>query len=88
MQKQFKQHFQNKQPHAQQTEFCSQRSVLDTANEIKPNISNGLELLSDDQNQLEQHCTGEKGTSVHDRIRMRMPVTYDDLLDGDDLFDG
>ncbi|XP_075518225.1 uncharacterized protein LOC142552352 isoform X1 [Primulina tabacum] len=83
---QFKQHHQNKQEHAQQSESSSEKRVLNTVNQIKPKISNGLELLSYDQNQLEQSSTEEKRTSVHNRIRM--PVTYDDLLEGEDPKDG
>ncbi|XP_075494796.1 uncharacterized protein LOC142532366 [Primulina tabacum] len=84
--KQFKQHHQNKQAHAQQSESSSERRALNTVNQIKPKISNGLELLSHDQNQLEQSSTEEKRTSVHNRIRR--PVTYDDLLEGEDPKDG
>ncbi|XP_073129492.1 uncharacterized protein [Henckelia pumila] len=84
--KQFKQQHQNKQAPAQQSESSSESRLLNTLDQIKPNISNGLELLSHDQKQLEQPCAGEKRTSVHDRIRM--PVTYDDLLVGVDPKDG
>ncbi|XP_075494795.1 uncharacterized protein LOC142532364 [Primulina tabacum] len=84
--KQFKQHHQNKQAHAQQSESSSERRALNTVNQIKPKISNGLELLSHDQNQLEQSSTEEKRTSVHNQIRR--PVTYDDLLEGEDPKDG
>ncbi|KAI3468148.1 hypothetical protein Pfo_024811 [Paulownia fortunei] len=79
--KQFKQQLHDKQEPKQQTEASSQSISLD-ANQVKCNPSDGLELTSHGQSQLELSTAGQKRASVHDRIRL--PVTYDDLLGGED----
>ncbi|PIN16845.1 Mediator of U snRNA nuclear export PHAX [Handroanthus impetiginosus] len=79
--KQFKQQLHHKQEPKQQTEASSQGNTPD-ANQVKCNRMDGLELTSHDPSQLEPSTGGEKRASVHDRIRL--PVTYDDLVGGND----
>ncbi|GFP88063.1 hypothetical protein PHJA_000950000 [Phtheirospermum japonicum] len=68
----------NKQGLKQQSEASSQ-----SVNEVKcNNPSDGLELISNGQSELEKSCVEQKRASVLDRIRV--PVSYDDLLDEGD----
>lgn len=85
LQKQFKQQLHDQQEHKQRTEASSKSISLD-ANQVRGNPSDGLELTPRGQSQHELLTAGQKHASVHDRIRM--PVTYDDLLGGEDPKDG
>ncbi|KAL7121956.1 hypothetical protein ACP275_01G016100 [Erythranthe tilingii] len=75
--KQFKQQLLDKQEPKQQAGASSQSNTVD-AKLAMPNLSNGPDLTSQDQNHHEITTPGQKRASVHDRIRM--PVTYDDLF--------
>lgn len=49
---------------------------------MKDNPSDSLGLMPHDQSQHDPLTAGKKRASVHDRIRV--PVTYDDLLGEED----
>ncbi|KAL3655692.1 hypothetical protein CASFOL_000088 [Castilleja foliolosa] len=68
----------NKQGIKQQSEAASK-----SVNEVKcNNPSDSLELRTNGQIELEKSSVEQKRASVHDRIRV--PVSYDDLLDQGD----
>ncbi|KAG8375646.1 hypothetical protein BUALT_Bualt10G0121900 [Buddleja alternifolia] len=79
--KQFKQELHSNQEPKQQKEASSQSIDL-SPDQVNHNLSDVLEHTSHDQTQLEQSSSGQKRASVHDRIRI--PVTYDDLVGGED----
>lgn len=81
MQKQFKQQLPEKQEPKKRTEASSQSIILDSNPAVPNQSADGLNLISHDQNPPEILTPGQKHASVHDRIRV--PVTYDDLLEGE-----
>mgnify|MGYP004718896003 CR=1 FL=1 len=48
--------------------------------------SHGLQEASHQENQLKQNTSERNRVSVHERVRI--PVAYDDLLDGENPGDG
>ena len=77
LQKQFRQP-NSKQPPAQNKEASSQNIVHTSIDDTAINVSDGSQLTPPVQDQLEQPNAGGNRVSVHNR--MRVPVTYDDLL--------
>ncbi|WJZ84817.1 hypothetical protein VitviT2T_004398 [Vitis vinifera] len=75
--KQFRQP-NSKQPPAQNKEASSQNIVHTSIDDTAINVSDGSQLTPPVQDQLEQPNAGGNRVSVHNR--MRVPVTYDDLL--------
>lgn len=77
LQKQFRQP-NSKQPPAQNKEASSQNIVHTSIDDTATNVSDGSQLTPPVQDQLEQPNAEGNRVSVHNR--MRVPVTYDDLL--------
>ncbi|XP_034683024.1 uncharacterized protein LOC117912524 isoform X3 [Vitis riparia] len=75
--KQFRQP-NSKQPPAQNKEASSQNIVHTSIDDTATNVSDGSQLTPPVQDQLEQPNAEGNRVSVHNR--MRVPVTYDDLL--------
>ncbi|KAL2488789.1 Phosphorylated adapter RNA export protein [Forsythia ovata] len=72
--KQFKQQMYSKREPTESKEA----STHDSTDQVAVSSSDGLELESNLHNQVEQLSDRQKHAPVHDRIRM--PVSYDDLL--------
>lgn len=81
MQKQFKQP-NIRQETGQKKEGVSPGTVHAFTNGPPVNFSDGSQLISQMQNQQELLNTDIKRVSVHDRLRI--PVSYDDNLLGED----
>ncbi|KAL8537353.1 hypothetical protein ACS0TY_012486 [Phlomoides rotata] len=81
--KQFKLQAQSKQESKQQRDATS-NSISPAANQMKDNPSDSLRLMPLDlsQHDPDPQTAVKKRASVHDRIRV--PVTYDDLLGEED----
>ena len=78
LQKQFRQPY-SKQPPAQNIEASSHKKVdASSIKDTATNVSNGSQFTPPVQNQVEQSDAGGNRVSVHNR--MRVPVSYDDLL--------
>lgn len=83
LQKQFRQQsikrgpLQNKEAPDEKMDGTSTNPILGNALDL-----DGQQIASDVQNQLEHSDVEGKRVSVHERIRL--PVTYDDLLGGED----
>lgn len=77
MQKQFKQP-NIRQGARQKKDVVSRGTANAFMNGNAVSLSDGSQLISNVQNQHEQSNTGVKRAPVHDRLRI--PVSYDDLL--------
>lgn len=81
LQKQFKRP-NLRQETEQGKDGLSQSIVGDTLNKTVPDVSDGLQVMSEVKNQNETSNHEEKRPSVHERLRV--PVSYDDDLLGSD----
>lgn len=77
-QKQFRQPHSKKPPAQKNIEASSHRNIHAPINETAANVLDGSQITPPVQNLLEESNAGGNRVSVHNR--MRVPVTYDDLL--------